>query len=104
MGVRLTALRCALGGAALALVAATGCAPNTATTSLRMSGAVPDASVTIDDEYVGVLSSVQQRGVALPPGQHRVTVERAGYFPWDRLVEAEGDRIQLDVQLVKIPD
>jgi hypothetical protein len=104
MGVRVPALPCALGGAVLALAVATGCAANTATTSLRMSGAVPDAAVTIDDEYVGVLANVQKRGVALPPGQHRVTVERAGYFPWDRLVEAEGERIQLDVQMVKIPD
>jgi hypothetical protein len=33
-------------------------------------------------------------------------VEKTGYFPWDRLVEAhEGDPpIKLDVTLTKIPD
>lgn len=102
MGVSAVAAR-ALIGLALASAAA-GCAPTQATTSLRMAGAVPDASVTIDDEYVGALAQVQQRGVALPPGQHRVTVERAGYFPWDRLIEAEGETIRLDVQMVRIPD
>ncbi len=83
------------------------CAPGApATTSLRVKGADPDASVTIDEQYIGVFGYVQKRGVALPPGKHRITVEKAGYFPWDRLVEAkEGDPpIQLDVVLVKIPD
>ena len=47
-----------------------------------------------------------KRGVALPPGKHRITVEKSGFFPWDRLVEVrEGDPpIQLDVGMVKIPD
>jgi hypothetical protein len=76
------------------------------TTSLRVAGAPPDASVTIDDKYLGAFVYVQKHGVALPPGKHRVTVEKTGYFPWDRLVEAhEGDApLQLDVALVKIPD
>ena len=45
-------------------------------------------------------------GVALPPGKHQITVEKTGFFPWDRMVEAhEGDPpIRLDVALVKIPD
>jgi hypothetical protein len=76
------------------------------TTSLRVNGADLDASVTIDDRYLGPLAYVAKRGVALPPGKHRVTVEKPGYFPWDKLVEAhDGDPpIRLDVQLVKIPD
>lgn len=76
------------------------------TTSLRVAGAPPDASVTIDDKYLGAFVYVQKRGVALPPGKHRITVEKTGYFPWDRLVEAhEGDPpIKLDVALTKIPD
>ena len=94
-----------LAGIALTLAAIAGCATTTtATTSLRVAGTVPDASVTVDDEYIGALAYVQKHGVALPPGQHRVTVERAGYFPWDRLVEAEGTVIRLEVEMVKIPD
>jgi hypothetical protein len=76
------------------------------TVSLRVRGEVADADVTIDDEYVGELSYVKARGVALPVGTHRVSVERSGYFPWDRLVTArEGDPpIVLQVELTPIPD
>ena len=72
----------------------------------RVKGGAPDASVTIDDRYIGPLVYVARHGVALPPGKHRITVEKNGYFPWDRLVEAhEGDPpVSLDVSLTKIPD
>ena len=72
--------------------------------SLRMQGNVRDASVTIDDQYVGALAYVASRGVSLPPGKHRITVEKTGYFPWDRVVEADEAPIHLDVVLTKIPD
>jgi hypothetical protein len=78
------------------------------TTSLRVLGAPPmyDASVTIDEKYLGAFSYVAAHGVALPPGRHQITVEKTGFFPWDKQVEAhEGDPpIRLDVVLVKIPD
>lgn len=93
----------------LAAVAAStaGCgAAAPATTSLRVTGAPPDAQVTIDDQVLGPLSYVKSRGVALPPGQHRLTVEHPGYFPLDRIIEArEGERLlELEIQLEKIPD
>ncbi len=92
------------GLACLALSACAGRAPRT--TSLRFAGAPQDASVTVDDRYVGVFGYVAKRGVALPPGKHRITVEKTGFFPWDRVLEAhEGDPpIKLDVALVQIPD
>jgi hypothetical protein len=71
---------------------------------MRIKGNVRDASVTVDDQYIGALAFVASRGVALPPGKHRITVEKAGYFPWDRLVEATEAPIHLDVVLTKIPD
>src|SRR5258708_690749 len=74
------------------------------TVSLRVRGNVADAHVTIDDIAVGALAYVAARGVALPPGRHRITVERTGYFPWDALVEAKDDPIFLEVTLVPIPD
>lgn len=86
---------------------AAGCVARTPeTVSLRMQGKVPDASVTIDDQYLGALAFVAKRGVAMPPGTHRVTVEKAGYFPWDKLVEARpgSGPIVLTVELTKIPD
>jgi hypothetical protein len=88
-----------------ALTSAAGCTPAAArTVSMRMKGNVRDASVTVDDQYIGALAFVASRGVALPPGKHRITVEKAGYFPWDRLVEATDAPVHLDVVLTKIPD
>jgi hypothetical protein len=98
----------AIGAAAVAAVlGAAGCvarAPETV--SLRVNGNVPDASVTIDDHYLGALAYVASKGVALPAGVHRVTVEKAGYFPWDRLVEAKsgGAPILLTVELQRVPE
>lgn len=89
---------------ALALVEA-ACTPMASqTVSLRMKGTPRDASVTIDDQYVGALAYVAARGVALPPGKHRITVEKTGYFPWDREIEAAEAPIHLDVVLTQIPD
>jgi hypothetical protein len=86
-----------------------GCESNfphakTPTVSLRMQGAPPEASVTIDDEYVGPLSVVMARGVALPVGSHRISVEAEGYFPWDKIVEAKSGLVRLDVRLTPLPD
>ena len=76
------------------------------TVSLRMAGGPKSASVTIDDQFVGTLDVVAARGVALPPGAHRVTVEAAGYFAWDKIVEARegGGPLRLEVQLAPIPE
>jgi hypothetical protein len=76
------------------------------TSSLRMHGTPPDAMVTIDEQLVGPLAVVAARGVALRPGTHQVTVEAAGFFPMDRLVEsspATTPRIDLPVELVPVP-
>jgi hypothetical protein len=92
--------RCAVLVAALVVA---GCPP-TAKTSLRVGGAPLDASVTIDDQYIGAFAFVQAHGVALPPGKHRITVEKPGYFPWDKVVEGHGELIRLDVAMVKVPE
>ena len=76
------------------------------TTSLRVAGAPGDASVTVDDRYLGMFAYVAAHGVAMPPGKHRVTVEKTGFFPWDHLVEVrDGDPpVKLDVTLTRVPD
>jgi hypothetical protein len=95
---------------ALALVTATACgAPGAgaaATVSLHMTGSPPEARVTIDDQIVGSLDMVEARGVALPPGHHRISVEAPGYFPFDTIVEAhEGEKVvRVQAKLVPIPD
>ncbi|MEB2311955.1 MAG: PEGA domain-containing protein [Sorangiineae bacterium] len=97
--------------AALALVAvsATACGPGVGRAAVSLSLASPerataDASVYIDEEYVGPLGYVSARGVRLPVGKHRVTVQKSGYFPWDALVESDREPVHLDVRLVPIPD
>ncbi|MCL2779089.1 MAG: PEGA domain-containing protein [Polyangiaceae bacterium] len=89
-------------------VLSAACSPHApaSTVSMRMTGGPPNASVIIDDQFVGVLAVVAARGVALPPGTHHVTVEAAGYFPWDKTtVVNEGDGVvRFDVRLVPIPD
>lgn len=94
---------------AFALVVAACGAPGPAagaTVSLRMSGGPADARVTVDDQIVGSLDMVEARGVALPPGKHRISVEHEGFFPFDTIVEAkEGEKlVRVDAKLVPIPD
>ena len=63
-----------------------------------------DASVIIDEQYIGPLRYVAAHGVRLPVGEHRITVEREGYFPYDVAVVAGRDAIRIDVKLVRVPD
>ena len=63
-----------------------------------------DAGVWIDEEFIGPLSYVAAYGVRLPLGEHRITVQRQGYFPWDRLVVSDREPIELRVTLQPIPD
>jgi hypothetical protein len=93
---------------ALGLMVLGGCQENlraAVSLSLRKSAKSPrDASVYIDEEYVGPLGYVAARGVRLPVGEHRITIVKEGYFPWDRLVTADRQPIALDVELVPVPD
>ncbi|MBK6516950.1 MAG: PEGA domain-containing protein [Polyangiaceae bacterium] len=90
----------------LAACLAVGCVTTPRTTSLRLDGNVDDATVTVDDQVLGPVSHVEKRGVALPPGKHRITVEKAGFFPYDELVVVkEGDPpLRLDIRMERVPD
>lgn len=94
----------------MALACPPPAAPDRRTVSLRMSGGPADSRVTIDDEMVGSLDVVIARGVALPVGTHRVSVERDGYFPCDKLVVVqEGDAdahklMRVECTLVPVPE
>ena len=94
---------------AIVTLAIAACRPNVgrAAVSLRVNRAprTPrDAGVWIDEEFIGPLTYVAAYGVRLPVGQHRITVQKSGYFPWDRLVVADREPITLDVVLEPIPD
>jgi len=95
--------------AVLLILSLTSCEPGVGrpavSLSLAHSAKSPrDAAVLIDEEYIGPLGYVSARGVRLPIGKHRITVEKPGYFPWDRLVEADREPIQLNIELEPIPD
>jgi hypothetical protein len=105
--MRCHAIRSVAVALALACAAPAGCMPPSApTVSMRMTGNVRDATVTIDDQYLGKLAFVAERGVALPPGRHRISVEKTGYFPWDTVVDVhEGDPpVYLEAVLQPIPE
>ncbi len=89
-------------------VALIACGPpaKVPTVSMRMVGDPPQARVIVDEQYIGSLAFVASRGVALPVGSHRITVEAPGFFPQDQVVAVEeGDApVKLDVHLVRVPD
>jgi hypothetical protein len=73
--------------------------------SVERAASTPrDASVYIDEQFVGFLGVVAARGVKLPEGEHRITVEKVGYFPWDEQVVSDRKPITLKVELRKVPD
>jgi hypothetical protein len=74
------------------------------TVPLRFRGAPSGATVTIDDVRVGSLAVVQARGVRVPAGKHRVSVEADGYLPYDVVVDAVKDPVLVDVSLAQVPD
>jgi hypothetical protein len=99
-GLRLGLLSCAL-----SLAACVHTPRAVVPVSLQRARSTPrDASVTVDEEYVGPLYLVAAQGLRLPVGKHRVTVTREGYFPWDRLVDADRSTLVLAVELVPIPE
>jgi len=93
---------------ALVLLALAACGPakEVRTVTFRPSGGPAGATVTIDDIFVGRLDTVGARGVALPLGPHHLTVESAGFFPFDRVIEAKegAGPLRLEVRLVPVPD
>jgi hypothetical protein len=107
----MTGSACSRRAALLAIVpiALAACRPNVgrAAVSLRVNRdprTPRDAGVWIDEEFIGPLTYVAAYGVRLPVGEHRITVQKSGYFPWDRLVVADREPITLDVVLEPIPD
>lgn len=93
---------------AILLAAATACGPQpraAVSLSVAYANKTPaDASVSIDEQYIGPLGYVAAHGVRLPEGQHRISVTKTGYFPWDRLVTANTEPLKLEVTLEPIPD
>jgi PEGA domain len=100
-GARARGLLAGLGLAALACQAHRSTVPLTVE---RAADAPRDASVYIDEQFVGLLGVVAARGVRLPEGAHRITVEKVGYFPWDQRVVSDRQPIVSRVELRRIPE
>jgi hypothetical protein len=98
--------RLSVPGASLLALALVACQPtyDAPRTSLRLHGAPPDAIVIVDDQPIAPLRVVEKRGLSLTRGRHRISIEREGYFPFDRAIDAGDDPVQLDVQLTRLPD
>jgi len=62
--------------------------------------AIPWGSVYLDGRPVG---NTPQIDIAMPPGPHRLRVEREGFRPYDRIIEvASGQRLRItDIALVE---
>lgn len=71
---------------------------------LRFRGGPPAARVTIDDIAVGPLEEIERRGVRVRAGVHRVSVEADGFFPFDRIVNAEAAVVVIPVEMQHLPD
>lgn len=102
-----TALRpCLVALGALVLLGCQGAKSTGPHSKLVVDGAPLDAAVLIDEQPIGSLSMVRARGVALPPGQHRLTVQADGYFPADLLVDVDrsGGVVRRTVRLVAVPE
>ena len=94
---------------AVAVVALAGCGAAqtpgpTRTGVFRMTGGPDSATVVIDDHPIGPLGVIAKRGIRIPVGSHRVTVEAPSYLPFDRIVVAEDAPIVVDVHLTPIPE
>lgn len=63
-----------------------------------------DALVYVDEQYIGTLGYVAARGVRLPEGEHRITVEKTGFFPHDVVVVSDREPIHLKVRLLRLPE
>jgi hypothetical protein len=98
------ALAAALASASSACAGMAASSPGSDTVPLRIQGTPLEATVTIDDQRVGPLSLVAARGIRVLPGRHRLTVEAAGYLPFDTVFEAKDEVVPLAVHLVPVPD
>lgn len=62
----------------------------------------PDADVELDGVPQGTCEDFDGEPRALPLGKgaRRVQVKKAGYLPWDTVVETDGTRVMVDVTLI----
>lgn len=67
-------------------------------------GTPGSALVYVDEQYIGTLRAVEVRGLRLPEGEHRISIEKTGYFPYDTIVVSDLKPIHLKVRLLRLPE
>ncbi|HEY6065310.1 MAG TPA: PEGA domain-containing protein, partial [Thermoanaerobaculia bacterium] len=75
-----------------------------AKTRLRLKVSPSDAAVYLDDRFIGTAEEVNslERGVAVSPGRHTVTISRPGFRDRSRQIEVTaGDSPSLELSLEK---
>lgn len=103
-----TEVLCLVLGWAVVLGSSAGCATMGLRSAVDMRvqmspNTPPSALVYVDGHYIGSLAAVVARGVRVPEGEHRLSVEKTGYFPFDTIVVSDVDPILLDVDLLPLP-
>jgi hypothetical protein len=71
---------------------------------LRLKVEPPDAAVYLDDRFIGTAEEVNSldRGVAVTPGRHTVTISRPGFKERSRQIDVKaGDTPSLELSLEK---
>ncbi|HZO16700.1 MAG TPA: PEGA domain-containing protein [Polyangiaceae bacterium] len=72
---------------------------------VRIQGQPGGALVYIDDRYIGRLEQLQARGIEMPEGEYRLTIQEVGYFPHDQLLLVNKSKVpRITVRLTPIPD
>lgn len=61
-----------------------------------------DAEVVLDGVPQGTCDDFrgEPKGLTLKKGARRVQVKKAGYLPWDSVVETDGTRVTMNVTLI----
>jgi len=62
------------------------------------------ALVYVDESYVGTLAQVMRQKLRLPEGKHRISVEKTGYYPFDVVVVSARKPLEVEVELLRLPD
>lgn len=97
-----------IGASAVVIVWLAGCATahfGPAAVPLRITTAVPDATVWIDDHLFGKVSDLSKGDKHLPEGFHRIEVRAPGYYSYFQEVDCKaGTPISIDAPLHALLD
>jgi hypothetical protein len=72
--------------------------------SLRVVADPPEATVYVNEQFVGSAKVLDVRPKALSEGEHRVTVRAPGYFPHDLVVDLVPGVTTVRIALRPVPE